>query len=137
MYSQVDRQDSFDRSSALDRLGQRLMPGQARRVGRGIGELTVLAGRVWITGHGPAEDRVLEPGERIVIEDAAAAVIETFDAREPARVAWRPRSALLQRLGVRMAERLRGAFGAALRPSFAALARRAASNASRAQGCMS
>lgn len=112
--------------TALDRLGQRLMPGQARRVGRGIGELTVLAGRVWITGQGDGEDRVLEAGQRLPLTHAENAVIESFEPGRAASVAWRPRGTTLQRLG------LRALAGAAL----AALARRAASSASRPQGCM-
>lgn len=112
--------------TALDRLGQRLMPGQARRVGRGIGELSVLAGRIWITGQGDGEDRVLEAGQRLRLSCAQDVVIESFDASEPARVAWRPRAHALQRLGLRD---LAGAF-------FAALARKAAPSANRAQGCM-
>lgn len=112
--------------TALDRLGQRLLPGQARRVGRGIGELTVLAGRVWITGQGDGEDRVLEPGQRLPLVRAENAVIESFEPGRAASVAWRPRGASLQRLG------LRALAGAAL----AALARKAAPSASRAQGCM-
>lgn len=111
--------------SALDRLGQRLLPGQARRVGRGVGELTILAGRVWVTGHGDG-DAVLEAGQRLTLARAERAVIESFDTRQAARVAWRPRGSLLQRLGLRA---LTGAV-------FAALARRAAPSASRAQGCM-
>lgn len=111
--------------TALDRLGQRLLPGQARRVGHGVGELTVLAGRVWITGHGDGDDQVLGAGQRVRLADAGQVVIESFDAGSPARVAWRPRRSLLQRFAWRD-------FGAAL----AALARRAAPSASRAQGCM-
>lgn len=118
--------ESRPATTALDRLGQRLLPGQARRVGQGIGELTVLAGRVWITGQGDGEDRVLAAGERLALAHAEAVVMESYAAGEPARVAWRPRGTLLQRLGLR-------AFAGA---AFAALARRAASNARRAQGCM-
>lgn len=121
MDTQLDR----GQGTALDRLGQRLLPGQARRVGHGIGELSVLAGRVWITGDGP-DDRVLEAGQRMRLERAQHWVIESLDAGGTASVAWRPRASVLQRLGLR--ERL----GAV----FAALARKAAPSASRAQGCM-
>ncbi len=113
--------------TALDALGQRLLPGQARRVGRGAGDLTVLAGRVWLTGHGACEDRVLGPGERVRIEVADAAVMEPLDRNGFARVAWRPQGSVIAHLG------LREFFGAA----FAALARRAASSASRAHGSIS
>lgn len=111
--------------TTLDRLGQRLLPGQARRVGQGVGELTVLAGRIWITGHDDGEDQVLGAGERLRLDDADRVVIESFDAGAAARVAWKPRRSALQRFAWRD-------FGAV----FAALARRAAPNASRAQGCM-
>lgn len=111
-------------SSVLDR---RIPAGQARRVGHGIGELTVLAGRVWITGHGDGEDRVLEAGERLQLARADAAVVESFDAGRPAEVAWRPQHAIAQRGG------LRELFFAGL-AVFAAFARRAASNANLAQG---
>lgn len=113
--------------SALDALGQRLLPGQARRVGRGAGELTVLAGRVWLTGQGDCEDHVLTTGERVRLEAADAVVMEAFDRATTANVVWRPRGSLFAQL------RLREAFGVA----FAALARKAASRARRAQGSIS
>lgn len=113
--------------TALDALGQRLLPGQARRVGRGAGELTVLAGRVWLTGQGDGEDRVLGVGERVRIRTADAVVMESLDRERSARVAWHPQGSVLAHLG------LRELFGAA----FAALARKAASSASRAQGNIS
>jgi len=117
--------DSFP-LTALDRLGQRLLPGQARRVGHGVGELTVLAGRIWITGHRDGDDDVLGAGQRLRLADAEHVVIESFDGGVPAQVAWRPGRPVAQRFGWRD-------FGAL----FAALARRAAPSASRAQGCMS
>ena len=113
--------------SALDTLGQRLLPGQARRVGRGAGELTVLAGRVWLTGQGDCEDRVLGAGERLQLAAADAVVIETLDRDTAANVAWHPRGSLFAQL------RLRELLGAA----FAALARKADSKARRAHGRIS
>jgi len=110
--------------SALDALGQRLLPGQARRVGHGAGELTVLSGRIWLTGQGDCEDRVLGAGERLRLDSAGGVVMESFDRAQYASVAWRPHSSVFHRLG------LRDLAGAAL----AALARRAASSASRAHG---
>ena len=112
--------------TALDALAQRLLPGQARRVGHGIGELSVIAGRVWLTGE-DGEDRVLAAGERIHLDAADAVVVEAFDRTQHASIAWRPRRSTFAQL------RLRELFGA----TFAALARKAASNASRPQGCMS
>lgn len=113
--------------SALDALAQRLQPGQARRVGRGAGELTVSRGRVWLTGQGDGEDRVLGAGECLRLDRAETVVMESIDRARDANVAWHPRRSVFHRLG------LRALAGAA----FAALARRAAANASRAQGCIS
>lgn len=104
-----------------------LAPGEARRVGAGAGELTVLRGRVWLTGRcGPADgsDVVLSPGDSLRLADAQGAVIESWRRGEGAEVRWQPR---VQRAGL---AGFAGAF-------FAALARTAASSASRAQGCIS
>lgn len=104
-----------------------LAPGEARRVGAGAGEITVLRGRVWLTGRcGPGDDsdRVLSPGDSLRLSDAQGAVIESWRRGEGAELRWQPRA---QRAGL---AGLAGAF-------FAALARTAASSASRAQGCIS
>lgn len=104
-----------------------LAPGEARRVGSGAGEITVLRGRVWLTGRcGPADDgdRVLSPGDTLRLADAQGAVIESWRRGEGAELRWQPRA---QRAGL---AGFAGAF-------FAALARTAASSASRAQGCIS
>ena len=104
-----------------------LAPGEARRVGAGAGEITVLRGRVWLTGRcGPADDGdvVLSPGDTLRLGDAQGAVIESWRRGEGAELRWQPRA---QRGGL---AGFAGAF-------FAALARTAASSASRAQGCIS
>ncbi len=102
-----------------------LAPGQARRVGSGAGELTVLRGRVWLTG--PCDDdRVLAPGQSLRLDDAQAVVVEAWDRGQGAEMRWQPGRAPAQRLPGRG---FAGAF-------FAALARSAASSARRAQGCM-
>ncbi len=100
-----------------------LAPGQARRLGLGGGELTVLRGRVWLTGEA---DQILSPGQSLRVNDAQAVVIEAWDRGAGASVRWQARRPLLQGLP------LRGFVGA----FFAALARSAASSASRAQGCI-
>jgi len=105
-----------------------LAPGQARRVGLGSGELTVLRGRVWLTGL-CAEDRVLVPGDSVSLQDAQAVVVEAWDRGQPASLRWQPRRPALQGLPLRG---FAGAFFAAL----ANLPRSAASSASRAQGCI-
>lgn len=104
-----------------------LASGQALRVGEGGGELTVLRGRVWLTGHcGPGvdSDRVLSPGESLRLADAAGTVVESWRRGEGAVLRWQPRA---QRRGL---AGFAGAF-------FGALARNAASSARRAQGCIS
>ena len=103
-----------------------LAPGQARRLGLGGGELTVLRGRVWITGECGDADQILSPGQSPRVNDAQAVVIEAWDRGEGASVRWQARRPLLQGLP------LRGFAGA----FFAALARSAASSANRAQGCI-
>ena len=113
-------------ASALDALAQRLPPGQARRVGHGAGELAVLSGRVWLTGQGDCEDRVLAAGERLHLESADGVVMESFDRAQHASVAWRPRGSVFHRMGLRLPA------GSLL----AAHARRAASSARRAHGCI-
>lgn len=104
-----------------------LAPGEARRVGAGAGELTVLRGRVWLTGpcgEGDGNDRVLSPGDSLRLTEAQGAVIESWRRGEGAELRWQPR---VQRAGL---AGFAGAF-------FAVLARTAASSASRAQGCIS
>lgn len=103
-----------------------LAPGQARRLGLGGGELTVLRGRVWLTGECGDADQILSPGQSLRVSDAQAVVIEAWDRGAGASVRWQARRPLLQGLPLRG---LAGAF-------FAALARSAASSASRAQGCI-
>ena len=103
-----------------------LPAGEARRVGAGAGELTVLRGRIWLTercGPGDDGDRVLSSGESLRLVDAGAVVVESWRRGEGAVLRWQPR---VQRAGL---TGLAAGF-------FAALARRAASSASRAQGCM-
>ena len=104
-----------------------LPAGEARRVGAGAGELTVLRGRIWLTercGPGDDGDRVLSSGDSLRLADAAAVVVESWRRGDGAVLRWQPRA---QRAGL---TGLAAGF-------FAALARRAASSASRAQGCMS
>lgn len=103
-----------------------LAPGEARRLGLGDGELTVLRGRVWLTGECGDADQILSPGQSLRVGDAQAVVIEAWDRGAGASLRWQARRPLLQGLP------LRGWAGA----FFAALARSAASSASRAQGCI-
>jgi hypothetical protein len=103
-----------------------LPAGRAHRLAAGSGELTVLQGRVWVTGQGDGEDRVLSRGERLRLADAAAVVVEPWDRDQGAVLRWQPRGAGFHAFGLR----------ALLDGFFAAFARKAASSASRPQGCM-
>lgn len=100
--------------------------GRAQRLGVGAGELSVLQGRVWVTGQGDGEDRVLSRGERLRLADAAAVVVEPWDRGQGAVLRWQARRPGFQAFGLR----------ALLAGFFAAFARKAASSASRPQGCM-
>lgn len=125
----------------------RVQAGSARRLSRGGGELVVLQGRVWLTRGGrtgDTGDHLVEAGQRVRLVAAQDAVIEPWDRDADAVVQWRPHPqgvlAAAQALVLRglaffageAALGLRGLAGA-----FAALARSAASSASRAQGCIS
>lgn len=133
---------------ALPAVTQSLAAGQAIQVSPWPGELTVIDGRVWLTRRGEAADHVLRPGQRLRLDGNAGAVIEAWDRGGGAAVRWqpqaqpRPRAAflapvlagalgLLAGLAARVA---RGLGAVTLR--FEDLARKAASSARRAQGCI-
>ena len=113
---------------------QRVASGQALQLGRLGGELTVLEGRVWLTRDNDLGDFVFEPGQRVRLGVGENAVIESLDPAGSLAVRWNPRRQSF--VGAVLAEPLRGlAFltGVAAR-GFAALARKAADSACRAQG---
>jgi hypothetical protein len=115
---------------------QRVASGQALQLGRLGGELTVLEGRVWLTRDNDLGDFVFEPGQRVRLGVGENAVIESLDPAGGIAVHWNPRRQSF--VGAVLAEPLRGlAFltGVAAR-GFAALARKAADSACRAQGCI-
>jgi len=126
---------------------RRIAAGSALRLSRGGGELTVLEGHVWLTcgGHsGDTGDHRLEAGQRIRLVAAQDAVIEPWDRDVSAVVRWEPRPqgalAAAQALGLRTLAFFAGEAALGLRGlagGLAALARSAASSASRAQGCIS
>lgn len=99
-----------------------LAAGQAQRLSSGIGVLTVLEGRVWITDS-DGVDRVLGVGAQCAVGAAHDVVVEPWDRGRGAVLRWQPRARAPQRL------RWREVAGAA----WVALARSAASSASRAQ----
>ena len=115
----------------------RVDAGQALHLGRLGGDLTVLEGRVWLTRNGDLGDHVIEPGQRVRLAVNENAVVEPWNAGKHAVLRWNPRRQRL--LGAIFAAPLRGLALATsvLAPGFAALARRAAASASRAQGCIS
>ena len=118
--------------------------GQATRLGRLGGDLTVLEGRVWLTRDGDLGDHVIEAGQRLRVGVDQNAVIEPWDAGRAVSVRWQPRRQGF--FGAVLVEPLRalawlaGVAARGLRAGaggFSALARSAAASASRAQGCIS
>lgn len=112
------------------------------------GELAVLSGNVWLTRSADPADHVMRSGDRIRIEPRQQVVVEPWDRSEWPTLKWQPDPH--ERLdhsagrGLRTAALLGlawFAFGAAsalrrAEAGFDTLARRAASNASRAQPCI-
>ena len=116
------------------------------------GELAVLSGQVWLTRTRDPVDYVLAAGERMHVEPHRQVVVAAWDRGEGPTLAWQPDpAATTPHFGLPdlradvLAPALRGlasfagAAAAVLRrgeAGFAALARKAASRASRAQGCI-
>ena len=67
--------------------------GQAMHLGHFGGELTVLAGRIWLTRDGDLGDHCVESGRRIHLAVGENAVIEPWDAGSTVSVHWQPRRA--------------------------------------------
>ena len=112
---------------------RRMAPGQALRLPRRSGELTVLRGRLWLTRHNDPGDHFLEAGQRVRLGPYENAVIEPAGA-QGVSLHWAPcRLSLVSAL---LARPLGGtaflAFAAAR--GFAALALSAAAGARRARG---
>jgi hypothetical protein len=144
----MNQPQRFHPRTARPAVTQRLAAGQAIQVGPWPGELTVVDGRVWLTRRGDAADHVLQPGQRLRLDGGAGVVIESWDRGAPAAVHWQPQAQdrlrvallaptlagallLLADLAARVT---RGLGAATLR--FEAVARKAASSARRAQGCI-
>jgi Protein of unknown function (DUF2917) len=114
-----------------------LAAGRAVKLDRLGGELTAIDGRVWLTRDRDLGDHFIEPGERVLLAAGENAVIEAAQPGRSVTVRWNARRQSF--FGALLAEPLRGAAfvtGLAAR-GFAALARKAAASASRAQGCIS
>lgn len=117
--------------------------GEPLRIERAAGELRVRSGRVWLTRRGDLDDHVLAAGDCVVLLPGQSAVVEAWRPGEAAVLEWRPRAQLgrLAAFGLRAL----GAFARALptvgllrpaRAALEALARKAASSASCAHGCI-
>ena len=107
-----------------------LATGEARRLGREGGELTVVRGSVWLTRRGDLGDHVLAAGQRVRLGVGEEAVIEAWDASVGASVRWQPRRRGF--VGTVLAEPLRGVAFVARRLALACAA--IARGASRAEG---
>ena len=68
-----------------------LASGQVMTLGTGGGEVKVLKGRVWLTSSGDLDDHVLEAGDSFRVAGSGPTLVETWDPRVSARIAWRPR----------------------------------------------
>ena len=124
-------------NSRTDRTLRQLSSGQAMRLGRLGGDLSVVEGRVWLTRDGDLGDHFIEPGQKVRLAVDEEAVISPARTGETITVRWNPRRRGY--FGALLAGPLRGlAFLTGLvARGFAALARSAAASASRAQGCIS
>jgi hypothetical protein len=117
--------------------GTRLLaPGQALRLPRAGGELTVLRGRLWLTRNHDLGDHFIEAGQRVWLDAGENAVVESAgrQKQQGASLHWEPcRQGVFSAL---LARPLNGtAFLALLAArAFMALGRSAAAGASRARG---
>lgn len=115
--------------------------GEPVRIDHLAGEFAVVSGRVWLTRQGDLDDHVLDAGDRLVLEPSDEVVIEPWQAGERTLVQWRPRAQprRVEALAFAGLARLAGAAADGLRfaeDGLAALARKAAAMARRAQGCI-
>jgi len=113
---------------------RRLLPGQALRLPRRGGELTVLRGRLWLTRGKDPGDHFIVAGQRIRLGDHENAVIEPAESARGVSLHWEPRRTSLA--GALLARPLSGAALLALVAArgFAALAHKAAAGARRVRG---
>ena len=113
--------------------------GQTLKIERAFGEVAVLKGRVWVTRESDLGDHVIEAGSRFVVCPKDVAVIEAWARGEGVSLAWTPRRQVppLEALVRGFAAAGAAVLAAGLRfGGLDALARKAASMARRAQGCI-
>ncbi|MEO7885963.1 MAG: DUF2917 domain-containing protein [Polaromonas sp.] len=115
--------------------GTRLLaPGQALRLPRAGGELTVLRGRLWLTRNNDLGDHFIDAGQRVWLDAGENAVVEAAGRKQSASLHWEPcRQGFLNAL---LARPLNGAAFLALLAArgFMALGQSAAAGARRARG---
>ena len=71
--------------------GTRLLaPGQALRLPRAGGELTVLRGRLWLTRNNDLGDHFIDAGQRVWLDAGENAVVETAGRQQGASLHWEP-----------------------------------------------
>ncbi|CAN7536728.1 DUF2917 domain-containing protein [Polaromonas sp. LjRoot131] len=122
------------KSAVLHGATRHLVPGQALRLPRRGGELTVLRGRLWLTRHNDPGDHFIDAGQRLHLADHENAVIEPAGSAQGVILRWEPRCASFT--GALLARPLSATAFVALMAArgFAALARKAAAGARRARG---
>ena len=69
-----------------------LPPGHVVALGAGGGQVSILAGRVWLTSGSDPDDHVLGAGETFEVRDSGPTLVEAWSRGDPALIAWRPRS---------------------------------------------
>lgn len=118
----------------LRRGHQHLAAGTALHLGHPGGDLSVMAGSVWLTRDHDLGDHFILPGQQVQLAAGENAVIEPAPGYRGASVHWTPEPHGFARS--LLADRLRGtAFLAGLAAyGLMALARRAAATANRIQG---
>ncbi len=115
--------------------GTRLLaPGQALRLPRAGGELTVLRGRLWLTRNNDLGDHFIDAGQRVWLNANENAVVETAGRQQGVSLHWEPRRQGL--FSALLAAPLNGTAVLALSAArgFMALGRAAAAGARRARG---
>ncbi len=85
-------QESKFSSNAPMEAEKALMVGPVITLGSHGGEVRILSGRVWLTSPGDLSDHVLEAGESVAVAGSGPTLVEAWDPRAPALIAWRGRT---------------------------------------------